>query len=210
MHSTKDPSPYGCGKVQIASDALERYVVAHVLDFVSKAHLRPSLGEDELLEELLNALDRDDESRKQLDRERFILQIRDETSYRPIYEELTRRIESQRLQLVSLMARRDERQKALMPGDRNELQRYWEDLNFDEMRAALRGILREVVVVSSPVKGGNVFRGDERVRLEYNWTAYMAAAEEFESNATPEEMAAAEEEYRRLNEESLVNEGVTK
>jgi DNA invertase Pin-like site-specific DNA recombinase len=198
---TRGPGISGCGKVSITSLSLENYVVEQVLNFVSKARLRPSDHDEELLSELALAQDCDIESRKQLDRERFILRTRDEASYRPIYEELNERIESQRLKLATLKARHDERAKALMPGDRQELQRYWDDLSSDEQRATLRSMLRKVEVVPSDVKGGNVFRGDRRVRLEFNWTAYLAAAEQFESTATPEEMAAAEKEYMRLNDE---------
>jgi DNA invertase Pin-like site-specific DNA recombinase len=197
---SKFPGRSGCGKIQIASDSLERYVVRHALDFVSRAKLRPSFGDDELVDELSNALDSDDENRRQLDRERFILRTKDEASYRPLYEELTEQIEAQRLQLAALMARREEREKALMPGDRDELQRYWDELGIDEQRAALRNILREVKVVSARVRGGNVFHGDQRVRLEFNWNAYLAAAEQFEATATPEQLTAAEEDYNRLND----------
>jgi hypothetical protein len=87
-----------------------------------------------------------------------------------------------------------------MPGDRDELQRYWDELGIDEQRAALRNILREVKVVSARVRGGNVFHGDQRVRLEFNWNAYLAAAEQFEATATPEQLTAAEEDYNRLND----------
>ena len=199
---TKGPGIAGCGKVSITSDSLEKYVVEQVLNFVSKARLRPTDHDDVLLSELTLAQDSDIESRKQLDRERFILRTRDESSYRPIYEELNVRIDSQRLQLVNLAKRQDEREKALMPGDRQELQRYWNDLSCDEQRSTLRSMLRKVEVVPSDVKGGNVFRGDKRVRLEFNWTTYLAAAEQFESTATPEEMIEAEAVYKQLNDES--------
>jgi hypothetical protein len=90
-----------------------------------------------------------------------------------------------------------------MPGDRDQLQLYWDGLEINGQRAALRNILQGISILRAPVNGGNIFRGDERVRLNFNWTAYMAAAEQFESTATPEEMVAAEEDYKRLNEESL-------
>jgi len=112
-----------------------------------------------------------------------VLGTRDEDSYRPIYEELTHRIESQRIQLTALVARREEREKALMPGDRTELQKYWDVLGISEQRAALRNILQGISILRAPNNGGNIFRAEERVRLSFNWTAYLAAAEEFENTA---------------------------
>lgn len=199
----RGPGISGCGRLGITSNSFEDYVVEQVLNFVSKARLRPSDHDEALLSELTLALDQDVEERKLLDRERFILRTREEASYRPIYEDLNARIESQRLQLASISARRDERKQVLMPGDRQDLQRYWDELSFDEQRSALRSILRKVEVTPARVRGSNVFHGEQRVHLEFNWTAYLAAAEEFESTATPEEMAVAEEDYKRQNDEAF-------
>jgi hypothetical protein len=199
----KGPGVSGCGKVRITSAALEQYVVKHVLDFVSNARLRPTDFDEELLDELSKAQDDDIEARRLIVRQRFVLRTLDDESYRPSYEELTQNIETQRIQISALISRREERQKALMPGDRDQLQLYWDGLEINGQRAALRNILQGISILRAPVNGGNIFRGDERVRLNFNWTAYMAAAEQFESTATPEEMVAAEEDYKRLNEESL-------
>jgi site-specific DNA recombinase len=201
----RGPGISGCGRLGITSSSFENYVVEQVLNFVSKARLRPTNNDEALLSELTVAQDGDIESRKQLDRERFILRTRDESSYRPIYEELSARIESQRMQLASLTARRDERKQVLVPGDRQELQQYWDELSLDEKRSTLRSMLRKVEVNPAQVKGSNVFHGDQRVRLEFNWTAYLAAAEQFEATATPDELIAAEEQYRQLNAESWLS-----
>ena len=149
----KRPGTENCGTLTVSKKSLEAFVRDQWLAFMTEAELQPSV---ETVEAATAALD--DVTGRLADLARaYVDRVIDRAMFLAAKAPLDAEQAAAELALATATRDREERQGALLPGDREGLAAWWEAAPVAERRAALARAIDYVSVQPAKVRGGNRF-----------------------------------------------------
>lgn len=190
----KQPGYANCGGVAVAKNSVDALVTRKVLDYVARASMAGETDTAER-EQLEQVIAEDERGLSDLTMARFVHRTLTDKAFEDAQAVLNHRLSENRVRLDDLRRREEEQAGALLPGDRDALQAWWDDADLDDRRAALRAALHKVVVKPAKRRGGNRF-DESRVELVWRLDFYRRAGESRWAAMTDEERQIAEAAYR--------------
>ena len=143
------PENHGCGRVSISQQGLDAYVVEEVLSFLSAVDLRPTPGDLDP-DALRRGVQEDDRRLKELNRARFVLGTISQEEWQPSRDELSARLDAGREALAAWERQQD---GLLRPGNREDLDAWWEAATVEQRRGALAHTLVGIKIMPASRRG---------------------------------------------------------
>ncbi|MGO8871882.1 MAG: recombinase family protein [Acidimicrobiales bacterium] len=164
----KRPGTENCGGVTVSKGSLDAFVRDEWLAFMTEAELQPSV---ESVEAATATLDDVTGRLADLARDHYVDRVIDRAMFLAAKGPLDLELTDAELALSTATREREERQGALLPGDRDGLAAWWEAAPVAERRAALARAIDHVSVMPAKQRGGNRF-DDSRVLVEWSGRVY--------------------------------------
>jgi hypothetical protein len=200
----KTPGRINCGSVAITKKSTDAYVRDDLFRLLSAGSLAPERSSPERdVRRLRKLIAEDRDGLNDLARDRYSRRLIGHDEYVAARAEIDARLgrlEEDRARLEDEQ-RAAEASKALQPGRLEELLAWWDGADEQERREAVHGAVERVTVRPARRRGGNKFDSD-RVRIGYRMSFLSRVGLRVLEDASAEEIAAAEEEYVRLNREA--------
>ena len=186
-----------CASVSVAHLKIEDYVVNWTLDALSTVEMSPAdrTSDPELIKKEIAEIER---RVSDLDRQRFVENTLSQERWLPASEALASQLDGLRAALDVSLRESD----GLRPGNRDDLQKWWDEADFAKRKVALRQAISRVTIQPATVRGARFDTRRVHIALSAKWMATGAAwSERWWASATPEEKAAVEEAGREASRE---------
>ncbi len=159
-----------CNGVSIICQPFEDYVTNQVLTFLSDAKLKPVYGVISVTA-MEAELKVDEAELARVNRLRFIERTLTDKEWESLRDELTERIAASTAALKA--AERDATEGPLQPGSRPDLDAWWENVEIEDRRAAMRSVLSSVLVTPTDKRGAGL--DFSRIKLGYRFDRFVEA-----------------------------------
>ncbi len=189
----KRPGSRACGGPSASRSSTDTYVTNKFLDFMAGARLRPVEQEGRSVSEIEADIVETEASLRRLARDHYIDGRLPEDTFRSTNDELTERLAGLTRSKTSAEEEESLRQVALRPGNREDIEAWWEKASLPERREALGRAIHKVVIHPAKVRGGNKF-DTSRVEIMWRWDLYIRASDAEWENMTDEERRLALDE----------------
>jgi site-specific DNA recombinase len=161
----KDPGRPNCGRVAVTKNSLDAFITDRVLAHLADGSMEALIDPADPVEitALRDLVDEDRQSLEMLTRARYFDRTLTEAEYVHARELLVERIETNEALLSRTHPQADPPD---LPSDYEGLVGWWEEASNQDRRAAIRLVLKEVIISPAKRRGGNRF---DRDRVEIRW-----------------------------------------
>jgi DNA invertase Pin-like site-specific DNA recombinase len=186
----KRPGSKACGGPSASRTSMDMFVTKKFFDFMAGARLRPVGQEGRSVAEIEADIVETEARLSRLARDHYIDGRLPENIFRSTNDELTESLAVLRRSRTTAVEEESLRKVALRPGNREDIEEWWESATLMERREALGRAIYKVVIHPAKVRGGNKF-DTSRVEIQWRWDLYVRAGDAEWENMTDEEREQA-------------------
>jgi DNA invertase Pin-like site-specific DNA recombinase len=189
----KHPGRPGCGRVAASKGSVDKYVTERFFAFMSAVQLPPAERGERTLAQLRADLVDLEAKMNDLARARFVAGTITDEQFTAVNLEHTVELDSLRRSLTLAEEEVAARKTVLRPGNRGDIEAWWDRASLPDKRAALQQAISHVVISPARVRGGNRF-DTSRVHINWRWDVYVGASDAAWDRMTDSERERAEAE----------------
>jgi site-specific DNA recombinase len=171
-----------CGSCAVSKKSIDQCVTDSVFDFLAATKLRPIGQGERTLAEIEADITEVETRLEKIAHDHYVSGILPETTFLKTHDELAQKITELRATRSATEANFAQRPTVLLPGNREDIEAWWEQASLAERRDALANVVSRIVVLPAAHRGGNKF-DKSRIQIEWRWDAFERTAKAIPSFA---------------------------